>query len=783
MTSETTSSRSRDERRDEAVASFLRALDAGESPDPRAWLERYPDLAPELEAFFADQARLQNVADAAAVPGTRVRYFGDYELLEEIARGGMGIVYRARQISLNRVVALKMILAGKLADPADVLRFRTEAEAAADLDHPNIVPIYEVGEHDGQQYYSMKLIEGRSLGEKMDDLKRDPRTAVRVLAQVARAVHFAHQRGIIHRDLKPANVILDAKDQPYITDFGLAKRAAVAGQPTGAGRLTQSGAIVGTPSYMAPEQARAARQVTTAVDVYALGAILYECLTGQPPFRAATPLDTLLEVMDADPAPPTTLNPTADPDLSAIALKCLEKEPARRYPSAEALANDLERWLGGEPVTARRPGFLDRCLRGLGLDRDESPPPAPTAAVRRAVLWTMGAGTCYGALLAAVVFTTIGQTALGRRTESVFAWDLVFHPLFFHFLLEGALAIGLTISISRLLRPSQPGPPGTRLTLAWISAFMPGLALYFAVDLAQALPAAESARPFWLLGWLSCILLPVLGLGLACTGVIQRFGVLGGLMIVLLSPVAMLASPSVGYLLGTAVTLLPGASNLALAPLYGTLLGTALSIFGFGRLLLKLPHGLSHGLLNDQGVQKEIQLTPEQVVKVNHVGWKLEEEDRQRLEELSDLGKEAKDAAFQEYLTESREETFRALADVLKPEQLERYKQIDLQWLGFSAFLIPHVQATLRLNQEQKVKIKAIEDEFRREIPNQLLKGAMNFMVGLLKIALLGPSQVMPMQSALSMELMNKIAVEVLEGEQKHVWKNIIGEPFEIRLL
>jgi serine/threonine protein kinase/WD40 repeat protein len=378
MKSESSTSSDPERRLDEIVTAYLKAVEAGEHPDPKDWLNRFPDLAPELSAFFAGQQQVAAVAGNATIgleastgegiPRT-VRYIGDYELLEEIARGGMGVVYKARQLSLNRVVALKMILKGEFASEADVRRFRQEAEAAANLDHPNIVPIYEVGEHEGQQYFSMKLIDVEA-----HSLKRGPRQAAAMLAIVARAVHHAHQRGILHRDLKPANILTDPDGQPHVTDFGLAKRIeADKGQ-------THSGAIVGTPSYMAPEQARGEKGLTTAVDVYSLGAVLYEWLTGRPPFKAETPLQTLMLVVEGEAARPSTIHSGVDRDLETICLKCLEKNPANRYGTALQLAEDIERWLVGEPIQAR-PASRWKRLRKWARRR-----PAAAAALTLSVL-------------------------------------------------------------------------------------------------------------------------------------------------------------------------------------------------------------------------------------------------------------------------------------------------------------------------------------------------------------------------------------------------------------
>jgi WD40 repeat protein/tRNA A-37 threonylcarbamoyl transferase component Bud32 len=294
---------------------------------------------------------------AFVAPG---RQFGDYDELEEIARGGMGVVFKAHQRKLKRLVALKMILAGQLARPADVERFQAEARAAAALDHPHIVPVYDVGEHGGQHYFTMKLIDGGSLAAHLPALRADARAAARLLALVARAVQFAHEKGILHRDLKPGNVLIERRGEelvPHLTDFGLAKVLSDAS-------MTASGAIVGTPAYLAPEQASGgAKPVTARSDVYSLGAVLYEMLTGRPPFSAPTAMEVLLKVMNDEPTPPRSLDRNVNRDLETICLKCLHKDPARRYDSARALAEDLERWLAGEPIVARPPSRLRKAAR------------------------------------------------------------------------------------------------------------------------------------------------------------------------------------------------------------------------------------------------------------------------------------------------------------------------------------------------------------------------------------------------------------------------------------
>jgi hypothetical protein len=311
--------------------------------------------------------------DAPAPPG--------YEILGELGRGGMGVVYKAKQVALNRVVALKMILAGGHAGAELRRRFLAEAQAVAKLKHPHIVQVFDLGEHQGHPYFALEFVAGGSLDKQLAGTPLPPQDAAMLVATLADAMAHAHAAGIVHRDLKPANVLVEAGWAVKVMDFGLAKTL-----DTDSGQ-TKSGSIMGTPSYMAPEQAQGRKDVGPPADVYALGAILYECLTGRPPFKAATPLDTVLQVLDQEPVPPTQLQPQTPRDLETIALKCLAKEPGRRYGSAQALADDLRRYLAGEPIRARPASVLERSGKWVRRNRAVT-----AAAAGIAAALTLGLG-------------------------------------------------------------------------------------------------------------------------------------------------------------------------------------------------------------------------------------------------------------------------------------------------------------------------------------------------------------------------------------------------------
>ncbi len=379
---------------DDVCLRFEAAWQTGQEPRIDDFLDGIPEVhRPPLlqELHRLDAEYRQRQASLPCFPG--------YEMLEELGRGAMGVVFKARQLKANRPVAVKMILAGALASAEEVARFQREARAAAALDHPNIVPIYEVGEHEGRPFFTMKLIAGESLEAQV---KRGPmasRAAAEILVQMARAIQHAHNANVIHRDLKPANVLLqenvarkdaieDAKEDnkeslrpsfgplrlgaqglsllPQITDFGLAKKLDEVGQ-------TRTEAVMGTPGYMAPEQIGQAKEATPAVDVYGLGAVLYALLTGRPPHQAETLWDTLNQALNERPAPPRLLNPKIDRDLETICLKCLEKDPASRYQTAAALAHDLDYYLAGQPIAARPPSWVEHVMLQLKRDAFDDP--------------------------------------------------------------------------------------------------------------------------------------------------------------------------------------------------------------------------------------------------------------------------------------------------------------------------------------------------------------------------------------------------------------------------
>ena len=344
----------------------------------------HPDLADELRELWAVAALADEFGSQSAVSSNDVeaeraanidsfgesfpKAIGDYELFEELGRGGMGVVYRARQKSLDRIVALKIVLGGSAAARADLARFRGEAETAAQLNHPHIVPVYEVGQHNDLPYFTMRYVRGSTLADRVAAGPLPNRMAAELLAPIAWAIAKAHQKGVLHRDLKPSNILIDTEGRPYVSDFGLAKRLIpddALTQPFH--QLTRTGAILGTPGFMSPEQAAGSRgTIGVGTDIYSLGAILYSMLTGRPPFQAGSPIDTVLMILEQDPISPELLNPQVDRDLEMIALKCLQKPTELRYNTAEELAADLEAYLADEPISARSGRFtqvMNRAFR------------------------------------------------------------------------------------------------------------------------------------------------------------------------------------------------------------------------------------------------------------------------------------------------------------------------------------------------------------------------------------------------------------------------------------
>ena len=389
----TSPSQNPDDERDERLALVLDQMisNAGNGSSAEILdrtIRENPDLENDIRELYAtamiasdvamfQSAEVSRILDGSgshpsmSLAGTAVgSRIGDYDILQEVGRGGMGVVYQAYQRSLDRIVALKMIPNAAFAASQDLARLRAEALAAARLNHPNIVPVYEVGEHNGQPWFSMQFVEGITLSQRLQDGPMNAEQAVRLLLPIVEAIGSAHRAGVLHRDLKPSNILISSAGEPFVTDFGLAKRVPVAndiaGQANGndEANLTLSGAILGTPSWMSPEQAAGQTDsIEKTTDVYSLGAILYAMLTARPPFQSSSPLDTLLMVMEQDPPAIRVLNSRIDADLEMVVMKCLQKPRDLRYSSTEELADDLRAWLSGNPVSARRSTILNVLTR------------------------------------------------------------------------------------------------------------------------------------------------------------------------------------------------------------------------------------------------------------------------------------------------------------------------------------------------------------------------------------------------------------------------------------
>jgi serine/threonine-protein kinase len=435
----------------ELVDQLLSAARRGHQPDLASIARNHPDVAEELRDLWAVAAIAEEFGSAPAVAdendafhelgapsgpksqiGSLTNRFGDYDVYEELGRGGMGVVYRARQKSLDRIVALKIVLAGSAATNADLARFRGEAETAARLNHPHIVPVYDVGQHDGLPYFTMRYVPGTTLAERLAEGPMPGRAAAQLLAPIARGIAKAHQQGVLHRDLKPSNVLIDVEGRPYVSDFGLAKRL-MPDAPDNSRTIplqphTQTGAILGTPGYMSPEQAAGRRgTIGPGTDIYSLGAILYAMLTGRPPFQAASPVDTVMMVLEQDPVSPQLLNPRVDRDLEMIALKCLQKPTELRYSSADELADDLEAYLADEPVSARSSRFTQILTRAFRETHHVS------VLENWGLLWILHAAVLLVLCLVTNGFQLSGVTSrwpyLGLWTIGLGTWAAIFWNL------------------------------------------------------------------------------------------------------------------------------------------------------------------------------------------------------------------------------------------------------------------------------------------------------------------------------------------------------------------